>query len=383
MLATQTNSRNNGLYLIPGGNPDGQCYQTPRHVFEKLHSVFGFTIDACASEGNALLPRFWTEEQDALRQDWTAEVAFCNPPFNNIAPFLLKAKTARRAVVLAPLNFLTSNGFQETGADHIVIPQGRVNFITGKKQSKAKLGTCFLVYGPLAAEEMARLDGTCVTMQVMHRFLNRVFWCNAIDLLRRLPDCSIDLCVSDTMYGTGRDFLYDWGVDPARGDPAKHWAFHEPLYRECLRVLKPGGILAWAQGIKFSDFFDNWFGPHGVWTPVRIGGKSKTVSGHVWVLQTKDRQPLPNFGGIVKYDRLPPKSWHPCPKPVEELTWLLERIAKPGQIVLDSFCGLGSTLIAAEQIGCSWIGCDLSPHYCRRANFLLNQMRRALHGEQE
>src|SRR5262245_46476407 len=100
----------NGV-LVPGGNPDGQGYRTPKPLFDKLHRVFRFPVDACASPDNAVLPRYWTVEEDALRQDWSKEVVFCNPPFNNIGPFLAKARTARRAVVLAPLNYCTATGF--------------------------------------------------------------------------------------------------------------------------------------------------------------------------------------------------------------------------------------------------------------------------------
>ena len=46
---------------------------------------------------------------------------------------------------------------------------------------------------------------------------------------------------------------------------------------------------------------------------------------------------------------------------------MIESLTKPGQVVLDCFCGLNSTLIAAEQLGRRWIGCDLSRRYCQIA----------------
>jgi DNA modification methylase len=49
------------------------------------------------------------------------------------------------------------------------------------------------------------------------------------------------------------------------------------------------------------------------------------------------------------------------------MAWMIESLTKPGQVVLDCFCGLGSTLIAAEQLGRNWIGCDLSRNYCKIA----------------
>lgn len=151
--------------LIPGGNPDGQCYQTPKPLFDKLHSVFHFTVDACASSLNALLPHFWTEEDDALQQDWTNEIVFCNPPFRCIGPFLAKAATARRAVVLAPCNYLTAKPFHENPPDHIIAPWGRVKFVHGNKKVHPVLGTAFLIYGPLSAVEQQALGGVCFSLK--------------------------------------------------------------------------------------------------------------------------------------------------------------------------------------------------------------------------
>jgi SAM-dependent methyltransferase len=48
---------------------------------------------------------------------------------------------------------------------------------------------------------------------------------------------------------------------------------------------------------------------------------------------------------------------------------LLERIIKsssnPNDIVLDAFCGCGTALVGAENLGRQWIGIDISPTACR------------------
>jgi site-specific DNA-methyltransferase (adenine-specific) len=199
---------------------------------------------------------------------------------------------------------------------------------------------------------------------------NKVFCGDARRLLASLPDESIDGVITDPMYGTGKDFQYDWGPDPALGDPEKHWAYHRPIYDECRRVLKPGGVLAWAQGAKFYRHFERWFGAHRVWTLTRFRSNGVGATGHIWVVQTKEQQPvrLPDRDALVVYDdvgRL--RKLHPCIKMVEELEFLVESLTAPGDTVLDCFCGLGSTLIAAQRLGRQWIGCDLSPTYCQIA----------------
>jgi DNA modification methylase len=199
---------------------------------------------------------------------------------------------------------------------------------------------------------------------------NKVFCGDARRLLASLADESIDAVISDPMYGTSKNCRYDWGLDPALGNPEKHWAYHQPIYDECRRVLKPGGVLAWAQSAKFCGHFGEWFGDHRIWTLTRFRTKGKNATGHVWVVQTKERLPVrfPDRDALVVYDAVGPlRKLHPCIKMVEELEFIVEALTDPGQIVFDCCCGLGSTLIAAQRLGRQWIGCDLSPTYCQIA----------------
>ena len=204
----------------------------------------------------------------------------------------------------------------------------------------------------------------------MKKYLNRVFCGDALRLLRDMPSASVDAVITDAMYGTSKDCRYEWGIDPARGDSARHWAYHKPIYEECLRVLRPGGALAWAQGAKFYEHFQSWFGGRRVWTLTRFTQKGTNASGHIWIVQSREQTPIrfPNEDALVIYDRLgPDNTSHPCIKPVEELVFLVKHLTKPGDIVLDCFCGLGSTLMAAKLLRRQYIGCDLSRIYCQKA----------------
>lgn len=70
-------------------------WRTARYIFEQLHSEYHFTIDLAASWYNAQLPRYLTEEHDALSQVWAApERGFCNPPYERPLPWLRKALEA-------------------------------------------------------------------------------------------------------------------------------------------------------------------------------------------------------------------------------------------------------------------------------------------------
>lgn len=55
---------------------------------------------------------------------------------------------------------------------------------------------------------------------------------------------------------------------------------------------------------------------------------------------------------------------HPTMKPVQLFAYLMENSSKPGDIVLDSFCGSGTTLIACEQMSRAARVLELDPKYC-------------------
>jgi site-specific DNA-methyltransferase (adenine-specific) len=56
-------------------------WETPRDLFEQLDKEFNFTLDCCADDHNHKCKRYYTEVQDGLKQDWSWEVVFCNPPY--------------------------------------------------------------------------------------------------------------------------------------------------------------------------------------------------------------------------------------------------------------------------------------------------------------
>lgn len=56
-------------------------WSTPQDFFDELNAEFHFTLDPCATRENAKCARFFTVEDDGLKQDWQGETVFCNPPY--------------------------------------------------------------------------------------------------------------------------------------------------------------------------------------------------------------------------------------------------------------------------------------------------------------
>lgn len=85
-------------------------WATPQDLFDRLDACFHFTLDPCATEENHKAPKFYTREQDGLKQDWGGETIWCNPPYgreigrwiqkcaehHGIAVMLLPARTDTR-----------------------------------------------------------------------------------------------------------------------------------------------------------------------------------------------------------------------------------------------------------------------------------------------
>ena len=59
---------------------DKNFWETPQKLFDELDAEFHFTLDAAASDENHKCARYFTQNDDGLRQNWEGETVFCNPP---------------------------------------------------------------------------------------------------------------------------------------------------------------------------------------------------------------------------------------------------------------------------------------------------------------
>lgn len=58
---------------------------------------------------------------------------------------------------------------------------------------------------------------------------------------------------------------------------------------------------------------------------------------------------------------------HPTQKPVKLYSWLLSKFAKPGQRILDTHLGSGSSAIACSEFGAHLTGCEIDLGYFESA----------------
>ena len=57
-------------------------WETPQGLFDKLNSIFNFTLDVCADSNTAKCRDYFTKEDDGLAKKWDG-VCWMNPPYGN------------------------------------------------------------------------------------------------------------------------------------------------------------------------------------------------------------------------------------------------------------------------------------------------------------
>tara|TARA_Y100000768_G_scaffold4785_1_gene3411 strand:+ start:140 stop:1372 length:1233 start_codon:yes stop_codon:yes gene_type:complete len=83
----------------------------------------------------------------------------------------------------------------------------------------------------------------------------------------------------------------------------------------------------------------------------------KSGAAHNWYADRKQQT-------ILDFRRPQKSKVHPTMKPIDLLCYLIKNSSKIGDVVIDSFLGSGSTLIACEKTGRQCYGVELDPQYC-------------------
>jgi adenine-specific DNA-methyltransferase len=208
-------------------------------------------------------------------------------------------------------------------------------------------------------------------MFYIQEFVNHVYHGDCLDLLPELPDRSVDFVLTDPPY------LVNYRDQHGRslaGDDNGQWL--KPAFAQIYRVLKPGSFLVSFYGWnKVDEFFAAWraagFRPAGhlVWPKRYSSGRGLLAYRHeqAYLLAKGNPQrpaiPLPD----VQQWHYTGNRLHPTQKPVRSMKPLIETFTRRGDVVLDPFCGSGSTLLAAKILGRRYIGIELDAEHARTA----------------
>lgn len=127
-------------------------WSTPREFFAPLDEEFGFTVDVCASAGNAKCARFYTRSDDGLQQDWAGEVAWMNPPYARgvIDKWMRKAfessQSGATVVCLVPSSTSTNWWHDYAMKGDVRFVRGRIRF--GGSSAPAMFANAVVIFRP-------------------------------------------------------------------------------------------------------------------------------------------------------------------------------------------------------------------------------------------
>jgi site-specific DNA-methyltransferase (adenine-specific) len=230
--------------------------------------------------------------------------------------------------------------------------------------------------------------------------LNSIIEGDCLEVMPGLPDKSVDLLLSDWPYGIT---ACDWDSVIPLG----------PLWKECKRVIKPGGAIVLTAAQPFTSVLVmsnlDWWGYEIIWeknTGTRfLDSARRPLNFHESILVFYQSQPTynpqkwkgePNHsqkkrgqkkiniyrGGlqwveqgesgwkyprsVVYFETVPP-AWilHPTQKPVALFSYLIRTYSNPGDLVLDNAAGSCTTAIAAIETGRNWLCIEQLPKYVK------------------
>ena len=194
---------------------------------------------------------------------------------------------------------------------------------------------------------------------------------DCVKLMRRMETASVDFVLTDPPYLCR---YRDRAGRTVRNDHNGRWLV--PAFAEMHRLLKPDSFCVSFYGWHVADqFFEAWRA-----AGFRIAGHivfPKPYSSSVRFLQHRHEQAYllakgdPQTASEAISDVL---GWsysgnrlHPTQKPVEALRPLVRALCPAGGLVLDPFCGSGSSLVAAKAEGRAFLGIELDFRYWQTA----------------
>lgn len=209
---------------------------------------------------------------------------------------------------------------------------------------------------------------------------NVIFSADYIDVMRSFERGSVDFVLTDPPYVTR---FRDRAGRTVANDDNRRWL--RPAFNQMHRVLKDGGFAVSFYGWNKIDLFMDAWKAAGFRVVGHLVFRKRYASSARFLRYEHEQAYLLAKGNPTLPARPIPdvldfpytgNRLHPTQKPIEALTPLIEAFTKPGDLVLDPFCGSGSTLAAAQRLRRDWIGIELdNGHYRTASKWLASPQR--------
>ena len=232
---------------------------------------------------------------------------------------------------------------------------------------------------------------------------NKLYCCDNLELMKKIPDNYIDLIYCDILYGTGKNFGDYQDLKTDRKIIEKHYI---PRIKEMYRILKDTGSIYLQMDTKINHWIriimDGIFGYDKflneiVWnTGSNISGfKSLTKNKFVrqWdsiLFYAKSNKVIFNrqfftdkvrkykqcvteeegkvcgevWNDILSYYystiRVTEKRQYNTQKPKALMERIIKTSSNEGDLVADFYCGSGTLCVVAKELNRNYIGCDIN-----------------------
>ena len=236
--------------------------------------------------------------------------------------------------------------------------------------------------------------------------IGQVVWADCLELMKMLPDKSIDYCIVDFPYNISNygNSITKKGNKFVKGDFGEwdkwedmevflSWVFQ--ISKEIQRILKPlasclfffdnrqagwisyelerRGIFVYKSPIilvknnpiphlRKSGFRSSF--EHGTWL---INSQERYIGNAKIVIKPKtfNFQEQEEMMNVMRYNIGQNLTEHPTEKPLKIIQRFINIFTNESDLIFDPFMGSFTTAIAAESLGRRWIGTELSENYCR------------------
>ena len=215
---------------------------------------------------------------------------------------------------------------------------------------------------------------------------------DCLDVMRAMPDASVDAIVTDPPYASTGDTAI--AASRTMRVPPETQFFESWLRdhaREWIRVLKPDGAMWLSLDWRGCLILDSVIARLGVRRPVVVGVWDKRLIGMGGILRKSfetfaivlcDERKVEPTGqrDVWQFDWgacIPKDTEHPAEKPIALMREAVRLLAPKGGLVLDPFLGSGTTGVAALEEGCRFVGIEREAEYVSIARARIEAAARA------
>lgn len=190
--------------------------------------------------------------------------------------------------------------------------------------------------------------------------INIAYNMDCVEAMRKMPDKAFDLAIVDPPYGLERHKRGSLRIDNSKKaengllwDEKPSKEYFDELFRVSQKQIIWGANNFTLPETEYFIVWDKWqtvdnfASAEYAWTNIKMPAKVFRYTIHKEMADRKEN------GGKI----------HPTQKPIKLYEWLLRNYAKPGDRILDTHLGSGSSRIAAYNLGFDFVGYEIDKDY--------------------